>query len=574
MAALSLAAAGFLWLRPERTGALTGGPFEIQIVRPPGTTFFRSVEGLSLALSPDGSRLAFIARGPTGTQIWVRSLTALDAKPVPGTERASSVFWSPDGQSLAWFASGVLKKLDAASGIAVQLCTLKPDVGYAGTWSATGQILFAAIDGDSIQSVSDTGGAISTVVKADRARREVLLKFPWFLPGGERFLYLARLDDGTNRLMIGAQGRPSVELGPIDSNAQYVEPSSLVFVTEGTLVTQGVDLAAGRLVGAPAPVADSVSFFLSTGVAAFATASDGTLVYKPQRDRARLVKIDRTGKEIDVLGTPGDYYEVRLAANGRLAMLTRALPATGTYDIWSLDLDRGTETRVTQNDRGTEIAPLLMPDRRTLIYSGTLLGSAPQILRRNLDTGADVELLQRGRFREAFDVTPNGTSLIYGERSDAGGQLWMWPLAGTSPPARLQASGSSAYEARLSPDGGYYTFSSSESGREEVYVAPLAGGSKQPVSVGGGSKARWSQNGGEILYLSADARVVSVPVRRSATLQLGKPESLFAVTGKGWIDFDVPPDGKWMLAAVRDIAAAEEPLTARLRGITNQMTKR
>jgi Tol biopolymer transport system component len=572
LAALSVLAAAFLWLRPGRVVAPSGGPLEIQLVRPPGTTFFQFVEGLTFALSPDGGRLAFIARGPTGaTQIWIRSLTALDAKPVPGTERAVSLFWSPDGQ-LAWFISGALKRLDAASGIAVPVCNVQPGIGYVGTWSSTGKILFGSNEGTSIQSVSDHGGEISTVVKTDPARKEIRLDYPWFLPDGQRFLYSARLQDGTNRLMIGAEGRPSIVLGRIDSNAQYVEPASLVFVTEGTLVTQGVDLAAGTLVGAPVPVADSVFFFLSTGVAAFATAPDGTLVYKQQRDRDRLAWVDRAGKETPAVGTPGDYLAVRLAAGGRLAMLTRALPATGTYDIWSLDLQRGTETRITPNDRTTEIAPLLMTGERSLIYSGTL-GGPPQLMRKNLETGEEVELLPRGpRFREAYDLTPDGTSLVYGERSETGEHLWIWRLAGTTPPAPLRASGAQASEVRFSPDGRLYTFTSEESGRDEVYVAPLAGGSQQAVSAGGGSRARWSQNGREILYLSADSRVVSVPVPVSSTLQLGKPETLFVVTGKGWVDFDIAADGR-LLAMVKDVVAAEEPLTAKLRAIGRATAK-
>jgi dipeptidyl aminopeptidase/acylaminoacyl peptidase len=185
----------------------------------------------------------------------------------------------------------------------------------------------------------------------------------------------------------------------------------------------------------------------------------------------------------------------------------------------------------------------------------------------------DVELLPRSsHFREAFDVTVDGASLVYGERSDAGGQLWIWPLSGDSPPRRLREPGSYASESRFSADGRYYTFTSQESGRDEVYVAPLAGGSKQPVSAGGGSRARWTQDGREILYLSATGHLVSVPV--SPSLPLGKPEVLFAVTGKGWVDFDVAPDGKRLLAIVKDISAAEEPLTVKLRAIAGTASRR
>jgi serine/threonine protein kinase len=451
LAAMAVFAAGALWLWPDHAGAPQAAPLEIQLVRPPGTTFYLWVEVQTFALSPDGGRLAFIARDQSGTnRIWIRSLTALDAKPVPGTEQARSLFWSPDGRTLAWFASDALKKIDPSSGIAIQLCSVEPDVGFVGSWSSTGRILFASVESESIFSVSDAGGPVTAAVEIDHERNEVGLKFPWFLPDGRRFLYTLRLEDGTNRLMLGAEGAPSKVIGVIDSNAQYVSSSSqLVFVVDGTLVSQPFDLAEGKLSGSPTPIVASVDFFLSTGLATFATSPDGTLVYQHEHNRHHLSWVDRDGKESKVVGTPGDYYGLRIASAGRLAMLTRALPATGTYDIWSLDLERGPETRLTSNDRTTEIAPLLLPDQRTLIFSGTL-GGPPQLLRKNLETGVDVELLPRSkRFRTGNDVTPDGSLLVYGEQSKTGEQLWTWPLAGTSPPALVRTSQSSAGDAFL-----------------------------------------------------------------------------------------------------------------------------
>ena len=112
VAAMAVFAAVALWLRPDRVAAPPATPLEIQLVRPPGTTFYHWVEVQTFALSPDGGRLAFIARDQSGTnRIWIRSLTALDAKPVPGTDGARSLFWSPDGRTVAWFDSGALKKI-------------------------------------------------------------------------------------------------------------------------------------------------------------------------------------------------------------------------------------------------------------------------------------------------------------------------------------------------------------------------------------------------------------------------------------------------------------------------------
>ena len=563
LAALAaLALAGASWLYVGRGRVAPAAPLELQLVPPANSTYYFHVEATSFALSPDGSRLAFVARDQAGeARIWIRSLAAIDAKSITGTERAVSVFWSPDGQSIAWFAAGNLKRLDLSSAIAVPLCKVTAGVGQQGTWSPSGQILFASAEGDAIHAVSSSGGAVSDIITPDRSKNERVVKFPWFLPDGRRFLYTLRLRDGTGRLALGEAGKPSRILLPIDSNAQFVEPGYVVFAKDGTLVAQRFDPAVGEVTGGPLPIADSVSFFLSTGTASFAT-SAGTLVYQPQRNRDRLAWTDRSGKDLGAVGVSGDYLALRLASAGRVALLTRALPATGTYDIWSLDLERGTETRLTLDDRATEIAPVLLRSGRTLIFSATTEGGPPQLFRKNLDTGQDEPVLPPApQFREAYDVSPDDRTLAYGERTESGGRLWVVPLDAPRTPSPLQPSSRSSSELRFSPDGRYYTFTAFESGRPDVYVAALAGGATQ-VSAGGAMLARWNPDGREILYLSNDARVVSVPVRLTPTLELGKPETLFTLKGKPWIDFDVSPDGTRLLAVVREIVAEEQPLTA------------
>ena len=179
VAAAAVTVAAVVWVRQDRAGVAPAAPVELQLVPPADNTYFFHVEETTFALSPDGTRLAFVAKDQAGeARIWIRSLAAIDAKPIAGTERALSMFWSPDGQSIALFAAGILKRLDFSSGIAVPLCPVSGRVGQLGTWSTNGQILFASTEGEAIHAVSSAGGTVSDIVTPDASKNERGVKFP------------------------------------------------------------------------------------------------------------------------------------------------------------------------------------------------------------------------------------------------------------------------------------------------------------------------------------------------------------------------------------------------------------
>ena len=182
---------------------------------------------------------------------------------MPGTEGASSVFWSPDGRSLAFFAGGKLKRIDLPGGPAVPLCDVPANAAF-GTWGSNGTILFASFVGDAIFSVSSAGGIPEAIVTPDRSRGETVV-WPSFLPDGKRFLYLSQRPNSTGQLMLGERGRAPRPIVSAVSNVQWVDPDYLVFAQEGVLVAQRFDQASGRIVGAPISIAEPVDRFLSSG---------------------------------------------------------------------------------------------------------------------------------------------------------------------------------------------------------------------------------------------------------------------------------------------------------------------
>src|SRR6185369_4939155 len=175
LAALTLVRSGVSRVPPSR-------PVWFPLQPPGGRAFFATYETTTLAISPDGSRIACVTspyatsaarRGiaapdpQEGPGIWIRDLSAIESQPVPGTDKASSLFWSPDGRSLGFFTPGKLKRIDLSGGAAVPICDVIAGGGKSGTWGAGGDILFASIQGAKLYRVAAAGGAPTSVIEPD-----------------------------------------------------------------------------------------------------------------------------------------------------------------------------------------------------------------------------------------------------------------------------------------------------------------------------------------------------------------------------------------------------------------------
>jgi WD40-like Beta Propeller Repeat len=440
----------------------------------------------------------------------------------------------------------------------------------SGTWGK-GDILFASVQGRSIYRVSSSGGEPAEVVRVDPSRGEVRSVWPWFLPDGERFLYIVRLQENTGKLMLAEPGKAPRVLMPMVSAVQYCDPGYLVFCREGTLLGQAFDWKAGRLSGDSFPIAEHVRYFLATYSAAFGLSRTGVLAYQDHDEVSRLVWIDRTGREVGTLGPPGGYRAFSIAPDGRRVFAGRTWPGVGTGDVWSFDLERGLETRIT-SEVGEEMAPLGLRDGKRIVYSATR-GGSPQLFVRDLATGKDEPVFPKeGSFQQAQDISPDGRTLAYTERDERGSyEAWTVSLSDSAKPIPLVQSHFQIGQVRFSPDGRFVAFVSAESGRPEAYVMPYPGpGVKTRVSTAGARLLCWNPDGRELFYLSADRHLMSVPFRTSPALQLGSPTELFLLKGREWRrvfndaynSLAVSPDGKRFLVLIPDVLADELPLTA------------
>jgi serine/threonine protein kinase len=513
----------------------------------------------SSAISPDGRQLAFIATAQGKRLLWVRPLNALTAQPLPGTEDALNHFWSPDSRSLGFLTGSKLKKIDLAGGLPQILCDTTSRSG--GTWNREDMIIFGANGG--LLGVSATGGTVFAVTKSDQTRQEISHGWPYFLPDGRHFvlsisspqpehrgIYLGSLDKGPMRRLV-----------PDYSNAAWAasaEGGWLLFVRRGALLAQPFDTRKMSLMGEPFPLAEQVSNSLINGRGAFSVSENGVLVYASGTSwNTQLVWLDRSGKELSVASPPGNHVKLRLSPDDRRLVLERDDPQTGNKDLWVRDLSRGVTTRFTF-DPSNDSDPIWSPDGSRIVWSSNRNGRVGLYQKSASGMGQDELLLSSENYVLPRDWSTDERFIVYIKFDPKTfWDVWGLPLAGERKPFLLVQSPYSEGAPRLSPDGRWLAYRSSESGREEVYVTTFPSPSaKWQISSGGGAQPHWQHDGKELYYVAADSRLMAVQVESAAASKAdfaaGVPQALFETrlpyASMRDIDFyDVAADGRRFL---------------------------
>ncbi len=538
------AMAGFLLHRAPSAQSIT------TVIDPPPNTTFRLSDDLAgpPVLSPDGSSIAFTATGSDSkVELWVRPMNSLDARALPGTENAIFPFWSPDSRSLGFFADGKLKTIDLNGGSPVVLSDAP--IGRGGAWGPGGVILFSAAPVSPILQVSASGGTATPITKIDDAVH-TSHRWPFFLPDGKHYLYLAMNHDAAKAAndavyYASLDGRENRLLLRSESNAIYAD-GFLLFARHDQLMAQPFDPATGKLSGEPRSLAKGVMNDLSTwhvdasasdnGLLAFGSGGIGDLqlVWFDRKSQQTSIATDKlTNLQFATLSPQGDRVALQLDS--------------GINDVWVLDLARGVRTRLTFGPVANTY-PLWSHDGKWIAYFSFRDGKY-NIYRKPSD-GSGAEELVVSDDQEAIyavDWSHDGKTLIYQRDTQGGHGIWALPLEGERKPRMLLSRGLGA---KLSPDGRWLAYHSVESGSPEVFVVAYGGGQgKWQVSANGGQWARWSSDSKELLYFDLNQNLVSVPVREvSGVLQFGTPQTLVTRwTVLTMPFFDISPDGKRIL---------------------------
>ena len=544
------------------TVAQSRAPLRFQLAPPSQMRFRWTVETQSMAFAPDGKSLAFVAVDEGGTpSLWLRPLADASAHLLPGTEGATSLFWSPDSREIGFFAKGGLSRVGFGGAAPVKICDVPvTGSGLSGSWGRDA-IAFSSVMGDAIRRVAVGGGVSEVIVEPDEKASGVRVVWPWFLPDGQTLLYSEMHADGQPHLMLFTADGQRRELAPVSSRVEYVDPGFLLYARDNVLYAQAFDASRGELAGAPFSLAPAIQSFRSTMSAAFATSRSGNLVWAAQGDRNHLAWFDRKGRWLGDLGQAGQNLDVTIAGDGRRGTVARLLSDLGTYDLWLLDLENGSESRLTTDPR-TEITGYLLPDGKRLVHSASR-GGAPHLVLRDLASGAEHDLTPGKTFQTTQGVSRDGSWLVFSERNSLGNfGLWRLDLDGSQPPQAVSTHPELDYPAaRLSPDGSLLAVMNKQSGRAEVYVRALTGSGKevQVSTEGAGWLGGWSADGRELFFTSRDQRLFAARVSSDPVLAVSPPEVLFTLPGLGWGGFAVHPDGRF-LAVMQDVDARSAPL--------------
>jgi Tol biopolymer transport system component len=567
IAALALGAVASLRHKPEDTQ-----PVRFFISTPSGlagqgTT--TSGTTAPVAVSPDGRRIAFVSMGTNGRYLlWVRSLDTLTAQALDGTEGASSPFWSPDSRFLGFFAGGKLKKIEASGGQPITLSDAPDNRG--GAWSRDGTIVFNPGNRTALQKVDASGGLATAATVLGEGEQAHMR--PTFLPDGRHFLYravtgsaggpiyLASLDSAQRKLLLNA-----------DSQDVFYTQGHLLFLREAMLMAQPFDARRLSLIGDAFPIAEQIQ---TTGTnppyGVFSASENGVLAYQKGAASAdsQLVWVDRSGKQIGVLGEPAAYSDVELSPDGKRAAVS--ISDGKQRDIWLLDVARGLKTRFTF-DPADEVSPIWSPDGSRLVYSSRRKGHLDLYQKSSSGVGAEELLLEDKLDKSPAKWSPDSRFILYESfGGPTGGDVFVLPLFGERKPYPLVQTQFNDIPGEFSPDGRWVAYFSNESGKYEVYVVPFPEISgKWQITTSGGTYARWSHNGTELFYVAPDNKLMAAAVNgKGASFETGAVKPLFEVqAARATFSYDVSADGQRFLINSAPEQAAPAPITVVLNWI-------
>jgi DNA-binding winged helix-turn-helix (wHTH) protein/Tol biopolymer transport system component len=562
----------------------------------------------SVAVSPDGLRLAFSVESHGKQSLWLRPLRADSGQPLSGTEGAFYPFWSPDSRFIGFFASGKLKKIEVSDGAIQTLCDLpilrKPGVddflagaepqdkaedralspqqilgqrehikriqtaggkliaiigagvGRGGTWSRDGVIVFA-LDNGPLYRVSESGGEPFPLRLDNEPNELTYHRYPCFLPDGRHFIYRAGATyaysrDERNGIYAGSlESNESKLILRADTRAFYAS-GHLLFWREKALIAQPFDEKSLQLTGDAVSIAEPLYFDPRNVEAEFSVTENGFLVFvSGPPGVGQLVWLDRNGKQVGRLGEPGLVCNPRISPDGKRVAAQILDPSVGTTDIWVYDVARNAKTRFTF-DPAFATRPVWSPDGSRIAFSSNRKnGWANIYVKDSSGLGNEEVLFESDEGTVPVSWSSDGRFIAYVRDPPAPHkEVWLLPFIGERKPLPFLQAQFYQGEPQFSPDVRFIAYESYESGSQQIYVRPFRGpGGKQQVSTDSGWNPHWRRDSKELFFLDEGEMMAADVKSNGSSLDIGDARFLFDAHPWWWAGqvYDVTPDGQRFL---------------------------
>jgi Tol biopolymer transport system component len=514
--------------------------------------------------------------------LYVRPVGAVTPQKLPGTEDATKPFWSANSQSIAFFAGGKLKRVEATGGPPQPICEAPAFTG--GTWNQNGVILFGTPQG--LYRVAAEAGKPEVLTQV--AESESGHFWPQFLPDGHHYLYSVWSSQADHRAIVaGSLDDPKQKTRVLvaGSNAGYVEPGYLVFHRETSVYAQPFSASKLSVSGQEARLTDFVRYDSGTGQGHFSVAPTGALLYftnpgsavagSPSSDLSewQLSWVTRTGQPINTVGPVGVYRGVEVSPDTKRVAVHRHDGNGGDVVVFE---PRGSDTRLTFDATQHNSAPIWSPAPGDYIAFASLRKGKWGLYKTLSTRSGSEELLYESDLPMAPQSwSPDGKRILFWVQDPkTAGDLWVLPLEGDKKPVPFVATPFNEIHGQISPDGKWVAFAdNSKDGRNEIYVQPFPSGSgRYQISTNGGDWPRWKGDSRELFFhavgnpqspgvtigpVAFSSPLLSAPINVNAeVLEPGTPRDILQFptlnmphSGGLYSTYAVSPDGERILVA-------------------------
>ncbi|REJ74153.1 MAG: hypothetical protein DWQ30_21620 [Acidobacteria bacterium] len=516
----------------------------------------------TLALSPDGSLLVWVAEIDGARHLVRRSNESLQTEQIPGTRNARQPFFSPDGEWIGFFTlpGGKLKRVRATPGSTQQPIEIaRAPLPLGGAWGQDDRIYYWSEFGVGMQAVAAAGGDVEEVIPLDAPTGELGHAHPQLLPGGRAIVYSSVFGQDVDLARVMVYDFESGERGELVRGAirpRYLPSGHLVFARKGRLSYGPLDLETLQL-GDDVRTLDEPNLASPGSVPVqYAFGLDGSFVYVPvtgNSGRGRTAaRVDFEGR-LEPLALPEQpYLSARLSpVDGRALVSLEDL-----LDIWLLD-EAGVLREITEHSK-LDMSPVWSPDGRSVAFSSSRPTSegAPEgglnLFRIELEAGEPATPLTTGtRVLFVEDWSPDGRFLLFNATDPStGADLYAYELA-TGAETPLVRTAAAEGNGDISPDGRWLVFAAEEADLPEVFLQEFRpegepARSRWQVSVGGGNQPVFSRDGERIFYRRDDS-IWSVELRPESDPPISAPQQLFELDfyrhGSEGRSFDVDDEG-------------------------------